>query len=208
VKPLFFDSPEYKKRQSEIAKQKWQEGVYNFKRKQLLPRNCSNPNCKNIYFIKSLTSLKAQKRKYCSHKCAYQVRSPGPPKMCLQCGTQTKRKSYNYCSNRCQINYLYSQFINRWKEGLEDGNKGIKTKIISGHIRRYLKEKYGEKCSLCGWDKIHLTTKKVPLEVNHIDGNADNNKEENLQLLCPNCHSLTPNFRNLNKGNGRSWRKT
>ena len=29
------------------------------------------------------------------------------------------------------------------------------------------------------------------------------NKEENLTLLCPNCHSLTPTYRGANKGNGK-----
>ena len=52
-----------------------------------------------------------------------------------------------------------------------------------------------------------LFTNVVPIEVDHKDGNVDNNSEENLRLLCPNCHALTPNFRNLNKGRGRSWRK-
>ena len=41
------------------------------------------------------------------------------------------------------------------------------------------------------------------LQVNHIDGNYKNNREENLELLCPNCHSLTPNYRSLNRGKGR-----
>jgi 5-methylcytosine-specific restriction endonuclease McrA len=35
------------------------------------------------------------------------------------------------------------------------------------------------------------------------DGDATNNKEENLTLLCPNCHSLTPTYRGANKGNGK-----
>ena len=36
--------------------------------------------------------------------------------------------------------------------------------------------------------------KRIPLEIHHIDGDCTNNKMENLQLLCPNCHSLTSNF--------------
>ncbi len=67
-------------------------------------------------------------------------------------------------------------------------------------------ERDGEKCSVCGWKKKHPITLRVPLEVDHVDGNADNNVNSNLQLLCPNCHSLTLLYRNLNKGNGRSWR--
>ena len=34
-----------------------------------------------------------------------------------------------------------------------------------------------------------------------------NNKEENLQLLCPNCHSLTENFGSSNKNSSRIYRK-
>jgi hypothetical protein len=34
------------------------------------------------------------------------------------------------------------------------------------------------------------------LEVHHVDGDKKNNARENLQVLCPNHHSVTPNFRN------------
>lgn len=60
---------------------------------------------------------------------------------------------------------------------------------------------------MCGWGKINKFTNKVPLEVDHIDGDFRNNKIENLRLLCPNCHSLTSTFKNLNKGKGRIGRK-
>ena len=87
------------------------------------------------------------------------------------------------------------------------GELKVITKNISGYIKRFLLEKYGEKCSLCGWNKKNPSTGRVPIEVDHLDGNADNNYVENVRLLCPNCHALTPSFRNLNKGNGRAWRK-
>lgn len=35
----------------------------------------------------------------------------------------------------------------------------------------------------------------VPLELDHIDGDHGNNAKENLQLICPNCHALTPHYR-------------
>lgn len=59
----------------------------------------------------------------------------------------------------------------------------------------------------CGWNQRHSITHRIPLEIDHIDGNANNNNEDNLRLLCPNCHSLTPHFRNLNRGHGRAWRQ-
>lgn len=70
---------------------------------------------------------------------------------------------------------------------------------ISNNIRTYLFEKYNNSCQICGWNKVNAFTGKCPLEIHHIDGNYLNNTEENLQLLCPNCHSLTENFKSLNK---------
>lgn len=60
---------------------------------------------------------------------------------------------------------------------------------------------------ICGWNKKHSKTKRVPIQLEHIDGNSDNNKLKNCKILCPNCHSLTPTFGALNKGNGRTIRK-
>lgn len=48
-----------------------------------------------------------------------------------------------------------------------------------------------EKCEMCG--RKTWMGNKIPLELHHIDGNRYNNDFGNLQLLCPNCHSLTPN---------------
>lgn len=96
---------------------------------------------------------------------------------------------------------VYKKYIREWKQGKQNGMKGKSS--ISGHIRRYLFERAENKCEKCSWAKTNPTTGLVPLEVNHIDGNHKNNKEENLELLCPNCHSLTSNFRSLNNGNGR-----
>lgn len=99
------------------------------------------------------------------------------------------------------MEWQHKLFIEKWKKG-----NIVITKNISGYLRRYIIYKTGEKCSLCGWKKRHSVTGKVPLEIDHIDGNADNNLESNIRLICPNCHALTPHFRNLNKGKGRKWR--
>jgi hypothetical protein len=99
---------------------------------------------------------------------------------------------------------LYEEYIERWKRGEESGQRG--KEAISAHVRRYLFEKYDSKCCECQWSKINPTTGKVPLEVEHIDGCWTNNKEENLKLLCPCCHSLTSTYRSLNRGKGRKVR--
>lgn len=54
----------------------------------------------------------------------------------------------------------------------------------------------GHKCEQCGLDKWQ--GKDIPLEIHHCDGNHLNNDLTNLQLLCPNCHALTENWRGRN----------
>ena len=126
---------------------------------------------------------------------------------CFNCGVVlSNRYKIKFCSNTCQHAYQYKMFIEEWLAGRAQGEVGKSTRFLSRHIRRYLIEKNGDKCSLCGWNKIHSITGLVPLEVDHIDGNSGNNKKSNLRLLCPNCHSLTEFYKSLNKGKGRKWR--
>ena len=125
-------------------------------------------------------------------------------KYCLYCGKQISQKN-KYCSLICKHNYEYDQYIIRWKAGEESGINGDYG--ISRFLRRYLFEKYQCKCSNCGWSKENPYTHKIPLEIEHIDGNFQNNSEENLTLLCPNCHSLTSTYKGANKGKGRKSRK-
>ena len=51
----------------------------------------------------------------------------------------------------------------------------------------------GYKCEICGLSE--WIGKKITLEVHHIDGDSLNNELDNLQLLCPNCHSMTDNWK-------------
>ena len=128
-------------------------------------------------------------------------------RQCEGCGvTLTIRHQIRFCSNKCQMDVRYRLWVKEWKAGNIDGNIGIQVRNFSGHLRRYLTEKFRDKCALCGWNTKHPVTGVVPLEVDHIDGDAENSVEENLRLLCPNCHALTPFYRNLNEGNGRKWR--
>jgi 5-methylcytosine-specific restriction endonuclease McrA len=59
----------------------------------------------------------------------------------------------------------------------------------------------------CGWCEINPKSGNVPIDLDHIDGNSTNNNFENVRLLCPNCHSLTPTYKALNYGNGKHNRK-
>lgn len=120
---------------------------------------------------------------------------------CPVCSKETARAGYKYCSNTCQMEFQRRAYLDRWKRGEESGLIAIG--IVSLHVKKYLREKYGNKCCLCGWAQMNSKTKIVPLVADHIDGNWRNNCESNLRLVCPNCDSLSPTYAALNKGNGR-----
>lgn len=123
-------------------------------------------------------------------------------KECLNCGKSKPPANKKYCSINCQHLYQRKEYIKRWHNGEELGYKG-KTKQISSHIRNYLLDKYNYACSKCGWNKRHPVDNLPLVEINHIDGNADNCTEDNLEVICPNCHSMTPNFRARNTNSSR-----
>ena len=124
---------------------------------------------------------------------------------CPVCSQVVENIRSTFCSNKCQMEAQYRTYIKRWKRGEETGNRCTGRSLqTSNHVRRYLGEKFGERCSKCGWCERNAVTGRVPVNVEHIDGNPYNTVESNLTLLCPNCHSLTPTYGNLNHGRGRT----
>lgn len=125
-------------------------------------------------------------------------------KFCQFCGKKLSNHQKKYCNQTCQQNFLYAQYINEWKNNKTDLEKNKFR--VSNYIRRYLWKKHKGKCSRCGWNTPNPFTKKVILEIEHIDGDSTNNDEDNLDLICPNCHSLTSTYKALNYGNGNKKR--
>jgi Zn finger protein HypA/HybF involved in hydrogenase expression len=68
-------------------------------------------------------------------------------------------------------------------------------------IRERLKDYRCERCGISQWQG-----KPLSLALHHINGDGRDNRLENLQLLCPNCHSQTENFagRNIVRTNGNA----
>lgn len=51
-------------------------------------------------------------------------------------------------------------------------------------------------CEICG--SHEWLGKPIPLELDHIDGNKENEERNNLRCICPNCHSFTPTYKGKN----------
>lgn len=176
-------------------------------------KTCQNEKCQ-----KPLTGWQV---KFCSRSCAAKINNVGKKhsietrkkiskslggkgvtikhnKVCLNCGTPTDNPKY--CSVKCRGTHKTNRLIEQWLAGEIDG---CSKAGHASYVKHYLIDKYNSKCSICGWGETNPYTKTIPLEVDHIDGNAYNNVPENVTLICPNCHSLTKTFRGANAGNGR-----
>ena len=75
-------------------------------------------------------------------------------------------------------------------------NSPVSQKVLRGYVERHQIIPY--RCSCCGGDG-HWQGGEISLEIHHINGTNTDNRIENLQYLCPNCHALTDNYRGLNK---------
>jgi 5-methylcytosine-specific restriction endonuclease McrA len=64
---------------------------------------------------------------------------------------------------------------------------------------------FGHRCMRCGLSE--WLENEIPLEVDHKDGNSDNWTKENLALVCPNCHALTPTYKAKNRFHGSNRQK-
>src|SRR5665213_2574299 len=117
------------------------------------------------------------------------------------CGRRLHRNYRYYCSNACKNGAYRAWIVSEWNAGTLKSSP-----FFNGVLRRHLLELLGERCQRCGWHEINPASGKVPVEIEHIDGDWRNIKPENLTLLCPNCHSLTKTFRGLNRGRGRPGR--
>lgn len=125
---------------------------------------------------------------------------------CPICNKIVSNSRSKFCSNKCQKEYLYRAFINDWIDGRVSGNREYGS--VSGFVRRYLFRKNDNKCQECGWGEVNPYNGKVPLAIHHKDGKCMNTTPINVELLCPNCHSLTGTHGALNKGKSeRVYRK-
>jgi len=82
-----------------------------------------------------------------------------------------------------------------WNSGREF--KALDELIGTTQIKKRIVKEMGHKCSSC--NLTEWKGKPIPLELEHIDGDNQNNSRENLTLLCCNCHALTPTWRRRNK---------
>lgn len=97
-----------------------------------------------------------------------------------------------------------------WKTIKEKREETLKNKIIETdynelsfeRLRKRIIYEQDCKCNRCKLSE--WMGEKIPLELEHKDGNHFNNERDNLEILCPNCHALTSTWRGRNKNTVRN----
>ena len=160
--------------------------------------------------------------KFCSHSCSASFNNigvvrNGSPKQknikalksqkidlyCKFCNIKLIKNQKLFCSSKCKQNFYWQE---RKKKIEETGffQRMFGNEARRSIVKKYLVEKYGHKCSICGITE--WMGKEVPLVVDHIDGNAENCSVDNFRLVCGNCDMQLPTYKSKNKF-GRAWRR-
>ncbi|GAB5492939.1 MAG: hypothetical protein Phog2KO_31540 [Phototrophicaceae bacterium] len=150
------------------------------------PKYCPNCDKKLPY--------KKRHNKFCNQSCSASYNNRGVlrvksdnPKHCAHCGNVKETRKNKYCDT-CIEDNVYSNKVFDTTVAKQDSTR-----------RRILLEKRDYKCESCGL--VEWLGQDIPLELDHIDGDSDNNLESNLRLICPNCHALTDTYKGANSGN-------
>lgn len=136
--------------------------------------------------------------KFCTNSCSakYNNIKRKNKSYCLLCHKELKSFRNKYCSHQCNKDHVWLKTVNQIEiVGCADNHR---------QANKYITYKRGHQCSIC---KItNWLGNPIPMVLDHIDGDANNHKLDNIRLVCSNCDSQLPTYKSKNK-TGRHKRK-
>lgn len=124
-------------------------------------------------------------------------------RQCLNCGEIICRDNKSGLCQKCYRKKMNEEKLAHW---LATGDTGCQTGAsLRNCIRDYIYNKQNGLCAICGMSNT-WNGKDLKFVLDHIDGDASNNKECNLRLICPNCDSQLDTYKSKNKNSARNYR--
>lgn len=161
---------------------------------------CNEKKSNNI--IERLNKCKKQNEEYEELICSLVKESDNINQVCIKLNkrpTNNNYKKINEIIEKYQIDTSHFTNANSFSKKIiyysDDEIFSNREKMYNIHLlkKRLFNGKYKEyKCEKCGINSWMGNI--ISLQIHHINGNRYDNRLENLQVLCPNCHSQTDNF--------------
>jgi endogenous inhibitor of DNA gyrase (YacG/DUF329 family) len=123
--------------------------------------------------------------------------------ICKNCGKEfhpLENSKGLFCSTECARNYRSEEL---YKEFCTNPDK-FTGRMNMRFVKKHILAEQNNKCAICGMPNV-WNDKELIFILDHIDGDASNNKRNNFRLICPNCDSQLDTYKSKNKNGSRYY---
>ena len=114
-----------------------------------------------------------------------------------------KERISNYCTLGAYYFKSCKLYEELYKEFCTNPSK-FTGRMNMRFVKKYILAEQNNKCAICGMANV-WNNKELIFILDHIDGDASNNKRSNFRLICPNCDSQLDTYKSKNKNGSRYY---